>query len=77
MFVTGSTNCCPSMLKDHAQTDSQGWAVGEEGHTEAEASGISSQPHKVYQAVPSNSSIVQVLNRMGANEQESVTNWII
>ena len=43
-------------------------AVGEEAHAEAEASGISLQPRKVYQAVPSSSSTVQGLNRMGDNE---------
>ena len=48
-------------------------AVGEEAHAEAEASGISLQPRKVYQAVPSSSSTVQGLNRMGDNEWESVT----
>ena len=42
--------------------------VGEETHAEAEASGVSLQPRKVYQAVPSSSSIVQGLNRMGDNE---------
>ena len=72
-FVTRSTNYCPSMLKDHAQTDGHKQAVGEEAHVEAEASGISLQPCKVYQAVSSSSSVVQGLNRMGDNEQESVT----
>ena len=72
-FVTGSTNYRPSTLKDHAQTDGHKRAVGEEAHAEAEASGVSLQPRKVYQAVPSSSSIVQGLNRMGDNERESVT----
>ena len=57
MLVTGNTNYCPSTLEDHAQTDGHKQSVGEEAHTEAEASGISLQPRKVYQAVPSNSSI--------------------
>ena len=72
-FVTGSTNYRPSTLKDHAQTDIHIQAVGEEAHSEAEASDISLQTRKVYQAVPSRSSIVQGLIRMGDNERESVT----
>ena len=68
-FVTGSTNYRPSTLQDHAQTDGHKRAVGEEAHTEAEASGVSLQPRKVYQAVPFSSSIVQGLNRMGDNER--------
>ena len=67
-FVTGSTNYHPSALKDHAQTDSHKQAAGEEVHAEAEASGVSLQPCKVYQTVPSSSSVVQGLNRMGDNE---------
>ena len=67
-FVTGSTNYRPSTLKDHTQTDGHKQAIGEEAHAEAEASGISLQPCKVYQAVPSSSSIAQGLNRMGDNE---------
>ena len=67
-FMTGSTNYCPSMLKDHVQTDGHKQAVPEEAQAEAEASGISLQPRKVYQAVPSSSSIVQGPNRMGDNE---------
>ena len=73
MFMTDSINYYPSMLKDHAQTDGHKQAVGEEAHAEAEASGMSLQAHKVYQTVPSSSSIVQGLNRMGDNEQESAT----
>ena len=42
-FMTGSTNYCPSTLKDHAQTDGHKQAVAEEAHAEAEASGISLQ----------------------------------
>ena len=72
-FVTWSTNYRPSTLKDHAQTDVHKRAVGEEAYTEGEASGVSLQPCKVYQAVPSSSSIVQGLNRTGDNERESVT----
>ena len=71
-FMTGTTNYCPSMLKDHAQTDGHKQAVGEEAHAEAEASGISLQPRKVYQAVPSSSLIIQGLNRWGIiNENQS------
>ena len=64
-FMTGTTNYHPSMLKDHAQTDGHKRAVGEEAHAEAEASGVSSQPRKIYEAAPSSSSIVQGLNRIG------------
>ena len=71
-FVTGSTNYRPT-LTDYAQIDGHKRAVGEEAHAEAEASGVSSQPRKIYEAAPSSSSIVQGLNRMGDNERESVT----
>ena len=63
-FVTGSTNYRSSTLKDHAQTDGHKLAVGEEAHAEVEASDVSLQPRKVYQGVPSSSSIVQELNRI-------------
>ena len=62
--MTGSTNYRSSTLKDHAQTDGHKRAVGEEAHAEVEASGVSLQPRKVYQGVPSSSSIVQELNRI-------------
>ena len=67
-FVTWSTNYHPFTLKNHAHTDGYKRAVGEETHAEAEASDVSLQPRKVYQAVASSSAIVQGLNRMGDNE---------
>ena len=63
MFLTGSTNYRPFTLKDHAHTDGHKQAVGEEAHAGAEASGLSLQLCKVYEAVPSSSSIDQGLNR--------------
>ena len=41
-FMSGSTNYRPSTL-EHAQTDGDKWAVGEEVHGEAGASGVSLQ----------------------------------
>ena len=70
-FVTGSTNYCPSSLKGHAQTDNHKQAVVEEAHAEAEASGVSLQPRKVYQAVPSSSSNVTEWGIMNKNQPQS------
>ena len=72
MLVTGSTNYCPSTLKVHPQTDGHKQAVGEEARTKAKTSDVFLQTCKVYQAVPSTSTIVQGFNRMGDNERESV-----
>ena len=51
-FVTGSTNYCPSTLKDHKQTNGHKRAEKETQHQKAKAAGSELPPRKVSQDPP-------------------------
>ena len=51
-FVTGSTSCPPSTLKDHEQTDGHKRAKKESEHKKAKAAGSERPPRKAFQDPP-------------------------
>ena len=70
-FVTGSTNYCPSTLKDYKQTDGHKRAEKGAKHEKAKAMGSELPPRKVSQdPSPTDSTIAQGLCKMGENEHK-------
>ena len=75
-FVTGSTNYCPSTLKDHEQTDCHKRAEKETQHEKAKAAGSELPPIKVSQDFhPTGSTIAQALPKMRENEGKALVKF--
>ena len=64
-FVKGSTNYCPSTLKDHKQTNGHKRAEKETQHQKAKAAGSELPPRKVSQdPPPTNFAVAQELRKI-------------
>ena len=75
-FVTGSTSCPPSTLKDHEQTDGHKRAKKESEHKKAKAAGSERPPRKAFQdPPPRDSAIAQGLRKMGENEHKALVKF--